>query len=70
MKLFEKMFCKHEWRGSGFSWVRCKKCDARRHDPEMCSEFNSAEMSMMVRAGHWKEEDIPTELKLRIQKGK
>lgn len=50
---FKKLICKHDWGASGFSYVRCKTCDAGRYNPGLCSELNNKFMQSMVDAGYW-----------------
>lgn len=34
-----KLFCKHEWNPAGWSYLRCKKCNKQRYDPEKNAEL-------------------------------
>lgn len=57
-----KVFCKHEWQNSGWSYLRCKKCNARRYNPQKAGELIGNRCSRMIEAGHWDKEEVNNKL--------
>lgn len=58
----KKIFSKHEWKNSGWSYLRCKKCNARRYDPEKAGDLINEKISRMVEAGYWDRDEVAEKL--------
>lgn len=62
-EFFKRLFCKHEWREHGFSYVECKICDKVKYNPNLCSELITKTLCGMVDKGIWKKEGIKSKYK-------
>lgn len=39
MKILKWLFCKHDWKPQGWSYVQCKNCEVVRDNPSLNDEL-------------------------------
>jgi hypothetical protein len=61
-----RVFCSHEWKNSGWSYVRCKKCDARRYDPKKANSLIWDKCNDMVESGIWDRGEVEKNFALHL----
>lgn len=59
-----KLLCKHDDSNHGWSYIKCKKCERLRYNPDKNAEILNKKLSMMENKGLWKPEDT---MKLRMR---
>ncbi len=70
MNILKRLFCKHDYRGRGFNYARCEKCDKLIWSPTIAKKAIDDYCSRAVSNGAWtKEEADQVEHKAILRQG-